>query len=142
MDSALCRNLDLKPTLSSPISTKVRSSTSRPSHSQRLSCLSRRRSENWSESLVPSAWYKPKSETQSLGSQELFGSFGKGLFGFAAAAAALASVCWDSPALAESLTIAFPVSRTREVLTSLSVIISYTIAIYFAPLSCIWIYKI
>uniref|UniRef100_A0A2N9GJA6 C-terminal processing peptidase n=1 Tax=Fagus sylvatica TaxID=28930 RepID=A0A2N9GJA6_FAGSY len=44
-------------------------------------------------------------------------SIGKGLFGFAAAATALVSVCCDSPALAESLTVAFPVSRAQEVNT-------------------------
>lgn len=44
-------------------------------------------------------------------------SIGRGLFGVAAAAAAMFSVCCDSPALAESLTVAFPVSRAREVNT-------------------------
>ncbi|KAJ8753362.1 hypothetical protein K2173_019761 [Erythroxylum novogranatense] len=44
-------------------------------------------------------------------------SLGKGIVGFAATAAALASVCCDSPAFAESLTVAFPVSRVREVNT-------------------------
>ncbi|KAL1194551.1 Carboxyl-terminal-processing peptidase 3 [Cardamine amara subsp. amara] len=41
------------------------------------------------------------------------------LLGFAAAAAVAvsSSICCDSPALAESLTIAFPVSRAREVTT-------------------------
>lgn len=38
------------------------------------------------------------------------------MIGFAAAATALASVCYDAPALAESLTVAFPVSRASEVL--------------------------
>ncbi|KAK9123033.1 hypothetical protein Sjap_012635 [Stephania japonica] len=37
--------------------------------------------------------------------------------GFAAAAAAAVSLCCESPALAEYLTVAFPVSRTREVNT-------------------------
>ncbi|GMH08183.1 hypothetical protein Nepgr_010023 [Nepenthes gracilis] len=41
----------------------------------------------------------------------------KGIFNFAAAAAAMISVCYDSHALAESLTVAFPVSRTSEVNT-------------------------
>lgn len=66
--------------------------------------------------MVPCAWYKPESETQRLSSRELMTSLGKGLFGFAAAAAAFASVSCDSPALAESLTVAFPVSRAREVI--------------------------
>lgn len=42
-------------------------------------------------------------------------SIGRGVFGVAAAAATMFSVCCDSPALAESLTVAFPVSRAREV---------------------------
>lgn len=47
--------------------------------------------------------------------QRLVGSVGKCVMGFAAAATALSSVCFDSPALAESLTVAFPVSRAPEV---------------------------
>ncbi|KAL5986688.1 hypothetical protein ACLOJK_015021 [Asimina triloba] len=42
---------------------------------------------------------------------------GRGVFGFAAAAAAVFSVCCDSPCLAESLTVAFPASRATEVNT-------------------------
>ena len=44
-------------------------------------------------------------------------SIGKGVVGFAAAAATLAAVCCSEPppASAESLTVAFPVSRAREV---------------------------
>ncbi|WZZ17828.1 hypothetical protein YC2023_110917 [Brassica napus] len=42
---------------------------------------------------------------------------GRKLLGLAAAAAIAvsSSICCDSPALAESITIAFPVSRAREV---------------------------
>jgi hypothetical protein len=114
----LCRNLDLKPTHCSPISTKFMKPTSLPRHSHRLSGLNRRRSKNRSVLMVPCAWHKPEaeSETQRHSSQELMRSLGKGLFGFAAATAALASVCCDSPALAESLTVAFPVSRAQEVI--------------------------
>lgn len=46
---------------------------------------------------------------------DFFRSVGRGFIGFAAAAAALASLCCDSPAFAESVTVAFPVSRAREV---------------------------
>lgn len=49
--------------------------------------------------------------------RRLIGSVGKCVVGFAAAATALSSVCFDSPALAESLTVAFPVSRAPEVNT-------------------------
>ena len=43
---------------------------------------------------------------------------GRKLLGLAAAAAIAvsSSICCDSPALAESITIAFPVSRAREVI--------------------------
>ncbi|KAL0453068.1 UNVERIFIED_CONTAM: Carboxyl-terminal-processing peptidase 3, chloroplastic [Sesamum latifolium] len=44
---------------------------------------------------------------------DLVKRFGSGLLGFAAAV----SLCCDSPALPESLTVAFPVSHTREVNT-------------------------
>ena len=43
-------------------------------------------------------------------------SVGRGLVGVAAAAAAMFAVYCDSPAVAESLTVAFPVSRAREVM--------------------------
>ncbi|KAK9156996.1 hypothetical protein Scep_003570 [Stephania cephalantha] len=45
------------------------------------------------------------------------GSVARRFVGFAAAAAAAVSLCCESPALAEYLTVAFPVSRTREVNT-------------------------
>ncbi|XP_041024178.1 carboxyl-terminal-processing peptidase 3, chloroplastic [Juglans microcarpa x Juglans regia] len=117
MEATLCRNLDFKPSRCSPLSTKLKKPTSRPCHSQRFSCLYRRRSDSWRALIMPCAWYKPKSEEQHLGCQELLGSLGKGFFGFAASAAALVSVCCDSPVLAESLTVAFPVSRAQEVNT-------------------------
>lgn len=48
---------------------------------------------------------------------EIWGSLGKWVFNFAAGAIAVTSICldFDSPALAESLTVAFPVSRSVEV---------------------------
>lgn len=46
-----------------------------------------------------------------------YGAAGKAVFGFLAAASAFFSLHSHSPALAESLTVAFPVSRAREVLT-------------------------
>ncbi|XP_058072000.1 carboxyl-terminal-processing peptidase 3, chloroplastic [Magnolia sinica] len=42
---------------------------------------------------------------------------GRSIFGFAAAAATVISISCDSPVLAESLTVAFPASRAREVNT-------------------------
>ncbi|KAJ4829706.1 Carboxyl-terminal-processing peptidase 3, chloroplastic [Turnera subulata] len=57
------------------------------------------------------------SQSPTTHQDDLVRSLGKGFLGFAAAATALASVCFDSPAFAESLTVAFPVSRAREVNT-------------------------
>lgn len=51
---------------------------------------------------------------------EPFGGIGKGFLAFSVAAAASYSLCFDSPAMAESLTVAFPVSRTTEVIHRLS----------------------
>lgn len=45
----------------------------------------------------------------------LLDSFGKGLLGVSVTAAVALSLMCNSPALAESLTVAFPVSRAREV---------------------------
>nr|DAD29815.1 TPA_asm: hypothetical protein HUJ06_031283 [Nelumbo nucifera] len=47
--------------------------------------------------------------------RSLIRSVGRNFFSFAAAVAAVVSICCDTPALAESLTVAFPVSRAREV---------------------------
>ncbi|KAJ6363368.1 hypothetical protein OIU78_003527 [Salix suchowensis] len=59
---------------------------------------------------------KTESKLHTNG-QDFIRSVGKGVIGFAAAATALASVCYDAPAFAESLTVAFPVSRASEVNT-------------------------
>lgn len=56
-----------------------------------------------------------KSEEWQFSGKEWLRSVGKGIFGFAATSAALFSVFCDSPALSESLTVAFPVSRAPEV---------------------------
>ncbi|MQL91241.1 hypothetical protein Taro_023851, partial [Colocasia esculenta] len=52
-----------------------------------------------------------------LSSGSLCRSVGKRFLGLAAATAAAFSLCCSSPAVAESLTVAFPVSRVREVNT-------------------------
>lgn len=57
------------------------------------------------------------SKLQLNNRHNLIESIAKGFVGFAAAATALASICFDSPAFAESLTVAFPVSRAPEVNT-------------------------
>lgn len=73
------------------------------------------------------SWFKAASnvradEAQVCG-QELMRSVGKGLLALAAAAAANYSIFCDSPAMAESLTVAFPVSRTTEVIDFVSCLI-------------------
>ncbi|KAE8734395.1 Carboxyl-terminal-processing peptidase 3 [Hibiscus syriacus] len=50
---------------------------------------------------------KTEAPTQQSTTHDLIKSLTKGVVGFAAAATALASVCSDSPAFAESLTVAF-----------------------------------
>lgn len=60
-------------------------------------------------STPPQAIRKSNESVES--SKKLVDSIAKGLIGLAAAV----SVCLDSPALAESVTIAFPASRTHEV---------------------------
>lgn len=56
------------------------------------------------------------SKLQLNNRKDLIESIAKGFVGFAAAATALASICFDSPAFAESLTVAFPASRAPEVI--------------------------
>ncbi|KAK7817065.1 carboxyl-terminal-processing peptidase 3 [Quercus suber] len=113
---ALRPNLDLKPThctCTPTISTEFLRPTSLSLPSHRFSSLlirSKRRSKL-------SCMLRHKSDPSISEEQQLIKSIGKGLFGFAAAAAALLSVCYDSPAFSESLTVAFPVSRAREVNT-------------------------
>ncbi|KAL7611172.1 hypothetical protein Lser_V15G13777 [Lactuca serriola] len=59
----------------------------------------------------PQALPKENSNESVESNKKLIDSIAKGLIGLAAAV----SVCLDSPALAESLTIAFPTSRSHEV---------------------------
>ncbi|XWS59178.1 hypothetical protein CRYUN_Cryun08bG0099700 [Craigia yunnanensis] len=97
-----------------------------PLFSHRFSCLNRVISKKSSVSL-PCASYnqnhnhhqavKREASTQQSSGHDLIKSITKGFVGFAAAATALASVCGDSPAFAESLTVAFPVSHAQEVNT-------------------------
>ncbi|XVE61190.1 hypothetical protein DITRI_Ditri06bG0019600 [Diplodiscus trichospermus] len=97
-----------------------------PLCSHRFSCLHRGISKKLSVSL-PCASYnrshnhhqavKSEDSTNQSSGHDLIKSITKGFVGFAAGATALASVCGDSPAFAESLTVAFPVSRAQEVNT-------------------------
>ncbi|GMN54799.1 hypothetical protein TIFTF001_023925 [Ficus carica] len=118
----LCPNLGLKvkPPHFSPISSpKSTVPISSLSHSRRFPSSNRllsfnRRLSSSSPSLQCSLRSDATSGEESEFKERLR-SIGKGLFGFAAASAALFSVFCDSPALSESLTIAFPVSRAPEV---------------------------
>ncbi|KAK9289565.1 hypothetical protein L1049_007721 [Liquidambar formosana] len=122
----LCPHFDLNPTNLSPIYTKFSNPTSLPSVSRRYSSSKHGMiSKRWSVSIPYAAHkgVKTRSKTQPNGcnlirlDQNLITSIGRGFIGLAAAAAAVISVTCDSPALAESLTVAFPVSRAREVNT-------------------------
>ncbi|KAJ7976819.1 Carboxyl-terminal-processing peptidase [Quillaja saponaria] len=114
----LCPNIDLKATSCSPITTNFAKPTSVLPHPYRFSCFNSRirKKLNVSVSCIWNHTVGTKSEVQFSG-QDLIKSIGRGVLGFAVSAAALASVLCDSPALAESLTVAFPVSRAREVNT-------------------------
>ncbi|KDP37349.1 hypothetical protein JCGZ_06803 [Jatropha curcas] len=114
---SLCPSFDL-----SPVSTRPSKPALLPlfSSRNRISSLNRPNiARKWSASL-PCASYNQTVKTDSKpqsSAPNLIRSIGKGFIGFAAAATALASLCCDSPAFAESLTVAFPVSRAREVNT-------------------------
>ncbi|KAJ0042806.1 hypothetical protein Pint_17947 [Pistacia integerrima] len=84
----------------------------------RISCSNHCLNKKWSVSnSMPSDSCRLKTESNYKPTQHLVKSIVKGFVGFAATATALASVCCDSPAFAESLTVAFPVSRAPEVNT-------------------------
>ncbi|XVF56088.1 hypothetical protein PTKIN_Ptkin06aG0088800 [Pterospermum kingtungense] len=112
---ALCPNFDL---------LKSSRHSSIPLFSPGISCLNRGISKK-SSVLLPCASYNHHqavkreafSQRQQSTGHDLIKSITKGFVGFAAAATALASICADSPAFAESLTVAFPVSRAQEVNT-------------------------
>ncbi|XP_008442232.1 carboxyl-terminal-processing peptidase 3, chloroplastic isoform X2 [Cucumis melo] len=108
---ALLPTLDFKLPLFSPSSTDLPTPISSSIRFCRLLNSSHRGRRKWKVLAAAS-----ESESESA-RQSLIGSFGKCVMGFAATAAALSSVCCGSPALAESLTVAFPVSRAPEVNT-------------------------
>ncbi|KAF7146859.1 hypothetical protein RHSIM_Rhsim03G0012100 [Rhododendron simsii] len=124
---ALRPKYDLNPAHISPISKKLPKPTSVSSkyHTPRKcrvfvprNSLFRTKSDaqidRRRESLLPRC-----SDSSLINSgKEVVESVARGVVGFTAAAAVAAvCICWDSPATAESLTVAFPVSRAREVNT-------------------------
>ncbi|KAH9648105.1 Carboxyl-terminal-processing peptidase 3 [Citrus sinensis] len=87
----------------------------------RFWCSNRCKSKKWSMPMHSCASDNVKlaesSKLQLNNRKDFIESIAKGFVGFAAAATALASICFDSPAFAESLTVAFPASRAPEVNT-------------------------
>lgn len=82
-------------------------------YTSRISCSNRSKYHKCKVSTIPqtSAAKNPTSQLSNNDNKDLTRVIGRGLVGFAAALA----VCINSPALAESLTVAFPVSRAHEV---------------------------
>ncbi|CAK9319321.1 unnamed protein product [Citrullus colocynthis] len=108
---ALLPTLDFKTPPSSPFSPDLPTPISSSIRFCRFSNSGHRGRRKWRVLAAAS-----ESRTEPAGPR-LIGCVGKCVMGFAATAAALSSVCCDSPALAESLTVAFPVSRAPEVNT-------------------------
>lgn len=110
----LCPNFDLLKSSSVPLFSHRLPSINRgisKRSSASFPCVSSyNRNCNHQASVKP----EPPRQQQPSG-HDLIKSLIKRFVGFAAAATALASVCSDSPAFAESLTVAFPVSRAQEV---------------------------
>ncbi|OWM67213.1 hypothetical protein CDL15_Pgr000665 [Punica granatum] len=117
----ICHKFDLSPPQLSPIPPKLTKPASLFCYSRRYASSNRK----FERKLQVSASYshhevqpvKANSNGEATDSECLVKSIRRGLVGFAAAAAALASVWSDSSALAESLTVAFPASRIQEVNT-------------------------
>ncbi|XP_057505852.1 carboxyl-terminal-processing peptidase 3, chloroplastic [Actinidia eriantha] len=118
-------NFDLNSTLLSPISPKLPKSTSLHVYSHQFPCSNRHTLAKCRASMVQNS-FRTKSDTQIkceestrfnrnffIDNESLIRSIATGVVSLAAAI----SICCDSPALAESLTVAFPVSRAREVNT-------------------------
>ncbi|KHG12706.1 Carboxyl-terminal-processing protease [Gossypium arboreum] len=112
----LCPNFDLLKSSSVPLFSHRLSSINHgisKRSSASFPCVS-----SYNRNCNPQASFKTEAPTQQQPTgHDLIKSLTKGFVGFAAAATALASVCSDSPAFAESLTVAFPVSRAQEVNT-------------------------
>ncbi|KAL8133514.1 hypothetical protein AgCh_008830 [Apium graveolens] len=116
----LCSNFDLNPPQISSISTKFPTRpTSSLAYISHISCSNGSRHHKFVvQKIVSTPKNGSSSQFDKTGdsvglNQGLVKSIGRGLVGFAAALA----VCVDSPALAESLTVAFPVSPAHEVNT-------------------------
>lgn len=124
----LCNSFDLNTPHISSISTKYPTRpTSSLAYTSHISCSNGSRHQKF---VVQKTVSTPKNYSSSqldktgdsVGlTQGLVKGIGRGLVGFAAALA----VCVDSPALAQSLTVAFPVSPAHEVLISWNFLLEY-----------------
>ncbi|KAK6149181.1 hypothetical protein DH2020_016706 [Rehmannia glutinosa] len=115
---ALNSNLDCTLSKLSRVSKFSSKPTSKLLSSCRFSCLNSWRSKNLGVKVVPCLDQKKDSSKAENGSflavnEDLFKMVAKGVLAFTAAV----SLCCESPAFAESLTVAFPVSHAREVNT-------------------------
>lgn len=121
-----CHRFELSPPQLSPVPPRFTRPASLFSYSRRTVSSNLKFSKNSRVSCSSSSSSRCRLQVKadSDGANEtsdskcLVKSIGRGLIGFAAAAAAFTSVCSDSPALAESLTVAFPASRIHEVTDS------------------------
>ncbi|KAL2501691.1 Carboxyl-terminal-proCES [Forsythia ovata] len=109
---SLCPNLDLNPASLSPVPKSFTKPTSKL-FSLGLNC---RKTQKFRVKLTQALNERKFSGQSNYGcsmavNENLVKWVGRGVLGFAAAV----SICCDSPAFAESLTVAFPVSHTLEV---------------------------
>ncbi|KAK2983358.1 hypothetical protein RJ640_010735 [Escallonia rubra] len=109
---ALCPNFELNPPR---LSSRITKPTSSICCRYRYSCPNRSKHHKCRVSINGILTEpKPTKQKKFTGlDKDLVKLIGRGVVGFAAAI----SICLDSPALAESLTVAFPVSRAYEVNT-------------------------
>ncbi|KAF5750693.1 hypothetical protein HS088_TW03G01032 [Tripterygium wilfordii] len=109
-------NVDLNPPHRCPKPPKYTSLRHIPI---RFQCSNYQLNRKWSmkSTLRTSCRKVITTESKPQNHQDLFTSIKRGFVGFAAAAACFSSTCFDFPALAESLTVAFPVSHASEVNT-------------------------
>ncbi|KAK3035162.1 hypothetical protein RJ639_032835 [Escallonia herrerae] len=109
---ALCPNFELNPPR---LSSRITKPTSPICCRYRYSCSNRSKHHKCRLSINGILTEPEPNKQKKLNGldQDLVKLIGRGVVGFAAAV----SICLDPPALAESLTVAFPVSRAHEVNT-------------------------
>ncbi|KAL3533848.1 hypothetical protein ACH5RR_007369 [Cinchona calisaya] len=116
---ALCSNFYLNPSNTSLISKSFQKPTSKLIFPSRFSCSSCEKNSKFGLK-VAHVLHARKSDRQHKNGgftelkEHLFRWVGSGVVSFAVA---VSLCCYDSPALAESITVAFPVSHSREINT-------------------------